>query len=1425
MTRHAPPNLLRANRLTRLTTNNGTIAGTGGVAGVLAAALAIGGALAAGIAGTGGASAAPLSLDSFDTPAASVSINIAGPNYQPAGWLTAAHPQSLAGAPGRLVEAQYWNNIGVSGTALALKSLSLTTTGVATFADLGVKVSSFTSGNSTGYSNTTTTTPPTVNMGDTAGSYANGRLLWAYADDNNGTGRPNLTITGLAATFGAAASYHVYVFVSGDRAAHGSFKINGADYKGGDGTTVSGTGAWSGANSASPDPLVEGINGQFLHAVTAGDTLTVVANNDGGNNTARTPLAGVQIVSDPVNHAAYFWAGAAAGGTWDAAQPLWHKGDATGGADSSYGAGAAAGAPLLAGFDIGAANRAAFSVAATADATVLWLKSGTVALAPATAGATLLPALTTAGVDAAATLEITAPLGAAGVLPLVTGDGSLRLALPAGTTQKISNLANAGTVELAGGTLDCGTNSYAGKTLTATAPAAAPVVLKITANNGTNYNFNGTLAGSGAVAFSFDGTGGNKVYLPTASPAFTGTISGATRNKIVPTGDFSKATFDLDVAASVECDNNFTAGAIFVGNNTSTTAPYIWVNNGATFDIAGLADATTGAAPTTGALTRPAATGTLDFSLQHSTSSPMNGRITSSTGTFLIANHNTNGTVSVITGNTLADPANGKRLTVIKEGAGTLRFTVKDALALVTGGLVIREGVVDFTGTGSGASPNIQNLSDFNLVIEKDGKLITRYDGLLTPAVPVVIRGTFEVRRTNTLGPLILEGGDLESLDGYNASDWPAARLSGSVTVNPREGAATSHIRTTDTNAASNIALGLSYLNILGTTFTVNTGAVLDASTARFRDTAHVTTSGDIRPAFLEKAGEGRMLLGGANTYTGATRVLAGTLQITSAAALASTTGVSVTGGVLQLSAAGAAPKPVTIATGGALAPDSGIAHVLGADTAIAAGGALLIGYETGDADDADVEISAAAGKSLTLADGAVLAFNLGAAGTRSTARLGTGVTLPAAGGRLVLRLPANYAANPAAFGELRVTGTAAPATAAALANAEIENAPAGTQLLYSASGDYWFLAGSAPAFDAAPLGEGQFAAGETVTLSASATGGSGAPLTWQWFRLAFDGDGTPVALADGATGGGATISGATTATLVITSARTGDSALYYAVVTDQYGRAATSATAAVDIANTPIVITAQPADHTGVAPRAGVTFSVVVENAAGRALAYQWFKNDTAHPLADAAGTASAAAITGTTGDTLALTGVMPADEGEFFVVVSDAFGATATSSAASLRLNLPAFDFAAAGAPRDAAIRILGSATFAATLEYDGDAADLVFQWFKDGAPLADGTGTGNTRISGATTAALTLSAATLAAAGNYTLRVTDTFGRVRETSATLSFLLPEFPTNSATAQTVRAGSDAVFTVSLVNAPETTGTGGDAANGVAWQWMRTIT
>lgn len=288
----------------------------------------------------------------------------------------------------------------------------------------------------------------------------------------------------------------------------------------------------------------------------------------------------------------------------------------------------------------------------------------------------------------------------------------------------------------------------------------------------------------------------------------------------------------------------------------------------------------------------------------------------------------------------------------------------------------------------------------------------------------------------------------------------------------------------------------------------------------------------------------------------------------------------------------------------------------------------------------------------------------------------------------------------------------------------------------------------TAPAITTQPQSQ-TVSEGANVTFTVVATGT--APLSYQWAK------------------GGTDISGATTSTLTLNAVTLASAGTYTVRVSNSAGSVTSNpATLTVNAVAVAPTITTQPQSQT-VNEGANVTFTVVATGTAP--LAYQWSKGGTA--------------IAGATTATLTLNAVTLASAGSYTVRVSNSAGAV-TSNPAMLTVNAVAVAPTITTQPQSQTVNEGANVTF--TVVATGT-APLSYQWSK-----------GSTAIAGATSSTLTLNAVTLASAGSYTVRVSNSAGAVTSNPAMLTVnavaVAPTITTQPQS-QTVNAGANVTFMV----------------------------
>ncbi|MCF8226739.1 MAG: immunoglobulin domain-containing protein [Bacteroidales bacterium] len=273
---------------------------------------------------------------------------------------------------------------------------------------------------------------------------------------------------------------------------------------------------------------------------------------------------------------------------------------------------------------------------------------------------------------------------------------------------------------------------------------------------------------------------------------------------------------------------------------------------------------------------------------------------------------------------------------------------------------------------------------------------------------------------------------------------------------------------------------------------------------------------------------------------------------------------------------------------------------------------------------------------------------------------------------------------------------------------------------------------------------------GDDITLSVTATGTS---LGYQWYEGA-------TALTDGGN-----ISGATSASLVISNLLTTDAGTYYCTVSSDCGTA--NSDPADLVVDSEITITAQPSNKT-VCEGDNVNFSVT---ATGTNLSYQWQKDGTD--------------LSGETNSTFSISGVAAGNLGSYRCVISNSCGNSTNSQAATLALY---DETQITGQPVAVTVCENGNASFSVT----ATGSNLTYQWYVDATALVDGAD-----ISGSTSNSLSLANVALADAGNYSCQVTGSCGTESSNPATLVVQENTVITSQPSNKTVCAGANVTFSV----------------------------
>ena len=216
----------------------------------------------------------------------------------------------------------------------------------------------------------------------------------------------------------------------------------------------------------------------------------------------------------------------------------------------------------------------------------------------------------------------------------------------------------------------------------------------------------------------------------------------------------------------------------------------------------------------------------------------------------------------------------------------------------------------------------------------------------------------------------------------------------------------------------------------------------------------------------------------------------------------------------------------------------------------------------------------------------------------------------------------------------------------------------------------------------------------------------------------------------------------------------------------------------------TPPAFVVQPTNQS-VVVSSNASFSTTVSGT--QPITFQWYFNNA--PLVDGG------RISGSTNTTLNIASIQTNDAGNYQLVASNIVG-VATSSVASLTaIILPPVIIQQ---PVDQAVVAGSNVTFTAVV--DGT-PPFSYQWYFNGSALSD-----DARISGSTTAALSISNITTADAGSYALTVTNVSGFTNSTAAVLTVLVPPTITTQPIGRSVPPGLPTTFNAAASGNPAPT-------------------
>ncbi len=254
----------------------------------------------------------------------------------------------------------------------------------------------------------------------------------------------------------------------------------------------------------------------------------------------------------------------------------------------------------------------------------------------------------------------------------------------------------------------------------------------------------------------------------------------------------------------------------------------------------------------------------------------------------------------------------------------------------------------------------------------------------------------------------------------------------------------------------------------------------------------------------------------------------------------------------------------------------------------------------------------------------------------------------------------------------------------------------------------------------------------------------------------------------------------------------------YRAVFTNPVGQTliTTAATLTVDYAPT---ITTQPSNQTVVATNTAIFTAAEVSNPTVTSIQWEYSNGGPYAPLSD--GTFNGATVSGSSSNTLTITGTTPALNGYSFEVVYTNSVSSTTTSAATLTVDYAPI----VTSPTLQTVTVGGATTFTASSNANPAAS---VQWYVSTNGGSTFSLVSGAIYSGATTNALTITGVTAAMNGyEYEAIFTNSIGSTTTSAAMLSVGFAPIVTTQPISLTVNAASTATFTAAASANPALTG------------------
>jgi len=569
-----------------------------------------------------------------------------------------------------------------------------------------------------------------------------------------------------------------------------------------------------------------------------------------------------------------------------------------------------------------------------------------------------------------------------------------------------TNYLPTGTALTVNGTLD--TNSHA--QTVASLSGSGTVTMgtgALTVGDSTSTNFSGVIGGSGA--FTKQGTG-------------TLTLSGASANTLSNAFNVNDGTVILNKTAGVSATGS---GSLTIGdgagaansavvqlaqsNQIDSGSTAVTINADGRLDLNGNSQ-TLGSLAGSGSVNLGAGSLTTGGS---NANTSYTGQITGTggsltktgTGTFTLSgNNNFTGAANVNQGIVQVNSTNA---------LGTGAATVANNAAIEFQGTSVTLGnsSLSITGTGPAGNGAIRNISGNNYInsgitlgaastinvstgnlylaggVATNGyTLTTTGTGTGNAIATGAITGTGGVNKTG-IGTLVLSN----TGNTYNGT---TAITAGSVQIGANNAGPASSAVTISTGAMLDVNNYTAAVGSLAGSGTVTLG---NGTLTAGGDNSSTTFSGAIGGAGggFTKAGNGTLILSGTNTYTGATTVNAGTLQLGANNVLSSSTAVTISGGTFDvnsrtqtISSLAGASGSLSIAAGGVLTVSSNASF--GGSVTVTGAGSILDLTSTTNSTIGTLNLGA--GSTLKLGDNTLSVTTLNITGA-STIDFGAGIS------------------------------------------------------------------------------------------------------------------------------------------------------------------------------------------------------------------------------------------------------------------------------------------------------------------------------------------------------------------------------------------------------------------------------------------------